>query len=500
MKLTPTFEQQNCIDAYQLGQILKVNALAGTGKTSVLEMMAQAHRVKTLYVAYNRAIVEEAKQRFPRSHVECKTAHQIAFRAVGYQYADRLEGGNGGRLTPYRVAKAMGVTPVGGLSSRVMATLMVMSLSNWFNSVDHHILPDHVPLDILKRHGAPLNWTPTDYETASLSVMQKTTELWESIMAGKYGLPMPHDGYAKLFSLNPPQLPYASILVDESQDLNPTLLRVLDVQHSQKTLVGDSFQQLYGWRGALNSLSKVQADTTCYLTESFRFGQNIANAGNAVLQLLGAPVTIKGRGPGGEDSGKPAILCRTNGALISELMIRALEQEKRVYVVGGTEAPRKLVEGLQDLMTGRPSHHPDLIGFRSYAEFAEAAEDDGAPPDMKMLARLLSQFPPAQLLQALEAAEFTRAEDAEVTVSTAHKAKGLEWDHVALADDFMEPMDEKFTLEEANVAYVAVTRARRQLYGCKNLLKQYLVAGKASAQALQAAAEKTTQEKHAQQG
>lgn len=482
MKLAPTEEQQNCIDAYTRGQILKVNALAGTGKTSVLEMMADARRVKTLYVAYNRAIVEEAKQRFPR-HVACKTAHQIAFRAVGYQYADRLEGGNGGRLTPYRVAKAMGVTPIGGLSSRVVATLMVMSLTNWFNSVDPHILEGHVPVNILKRHGAPLNWSPTDYESAALGIMQKTTALWECVMAGKHGLPMPHDGYAKLFSLNPPQLPYDSILVDESQDLNPTLLRVLDVQHTQKTLVGDSFQQLYAWRGAIDSLSKVKADTTCYLTESFRFGSNIANAGNAVLQLLSSPVMVKGRGPGGVDSGKPAILCRTNGSLISELMTRALEQEKRVYVVGGTEAPRKLVEGLQDLMVGRPSHHPDLIGFRSYAEFTEAAEDDGAPPDMKMLARLLSQFPPGQLLQALEAAEFTRAEDAEVTVSTAHKAKGLEWDHVALSDDFMEPMDEKFTLEEANVTYVAVTRARRQLYGCKHLLKQYLATGRAKAAA-----------------
>ena len=486
MKLAPTDEQLHCIDAYRQGRVLKVNALAGTGKTTTLELMADARRIKTLYIAYNRAVVEEAKRRFPKTHVVCKTAHQVAFAAVGYRFADRLEGGNGGRLTPYRVAKTMGATPVGGLNARVVAALTVLTLTNWFNSVDHHILDEHVPKDILKRHGAPLNWSASDYDMASVSIEQKTQELWECILAGKHGLPMPHDGYAKLFSLSPPQLPYASILVDESQDLNPTLLRVLDVQDTQKTLVGDTFQQLYAWRGAINSLAKVSADTTCYLTESFRFGPNIANAGNAVLQLLRAPVAVKGRGPGGEDSGKPAILCRTNGALIAELMTRALAQEKRVFVVGGTETPRRLVLGLQDLMAGRPSHHPDLIGFRDYAEFADAADDDGAPPDMKMLARLMSEFPPSMLLQALEAAEFTRAKDAEVTVSTAHKAKGLEWDHVALADDFMEPMDDKFTLEEANVAYVAVTRAKRQLYGCKQLLKQYLLAGKAMANAQQA--------------
>ena len=57
---------------------------------------------------------------------------------------------------------------------------------------------------------------------------------------------------------------------------------------------------------------------------------------------------------------------------------------------------------------------------------------------------------------------------AEVTVSTVHKAKGLEWDRVAVSDDvspFVRKADgkPKLLFEEACVMYVALTRAKTEL-------------------------------------
>lgn len=64
---------------------------------------------------------------------------------------------------------------------------------------------------------------------------------------------------------------------------------------------------------------------------------------------------------------------------------------------------------------------------------------------------------------------------AEVTVSTAHKAKGREWPCVTIADDFTPPkssdqeenngcaMPGLIDDSEARLAYVAVTRTRRRL-------------------------------------
>ena len=44
MSLKPTVEQAAAIDAFQLGRNLKVNAYAGTGKTSTLQMSRWAFR------------------------------------------------------------------------------------------------------------------------------------------------------------------------------------------------------------------------------------------------------------------------------------------------------------------------------------------------------------------------------------------------------------------------------------------------------------------------
>jgi ATP-dependent exoDNAse (exonuclease V) beta subunit len=58
---------------------------------------------------------------------------------------------------------------------------------------------------------------------------------------------------------------------------------------------------------------------------------------------------------------------------------------------------------------------------------------------------------------------------AQLVVSTAHKAKGLEWSKVRIANDFREPTEPKtgkplpIQRDEAMLAYVAVTRAMHTL-------------------------------------
>ncbi|MCJ1114587.1 ATP-binding domain-containing protein, partial [Escherichia coli] len=71
--------------------------------------------------------------------------------------------------------------------------------------------------------------------------------------------------------------------------------------------------------------------------------------------------------------------------------------------------------------------------------------------------------------------------DADITVSTAHRSKGLEWPVVILDEDFADitdplmPEDER--RDETNLLYVAVTRARKTLV--LNRLMRQLVAEEA---------------------
>ena len=66
-------------------------------------------------------------------------------------------------------------------------------------------------------------------------------------------------------------------------------------------------------------------------------------------------------------------------------------------------------------------------------------------------------------------------EQAGIILTTAHKAKGLEWDHVLIMDDFVPLVKDETPVDPAgvdpdefNLIYVAVTRARERLRFHKN--------------------------------
>nr|WP_249816408.1 UvrD-helicase domain-containing protein [Bradyrhizobium sp. 180] len=55
----------------------------------------------------------------------------------------------------------------------------------------------------------------------------------------------------KLWALSNPAIAADFILLDEAQDTNPVVLDVLRKQPAQMVYVGDKYQQIYEWRGAV---------------------------------------------------------------------------------------------------------------------------------------------------------------------------------------------------------------------------------------------------------
>lgn len=78
----PTPEQEDIVKAFATTRMLKVNAFAGTGKSSTLQLLATANSEHSLYIAFNKAIADEAAGKFP-SNVECRTTHSLAFAKFG---------------------------------------------------------------------------------------------------------------------------------------------------------------------------------------------------------------------------------------------------------------------------------------------------------------------------------------------------------------------------------------------------------------------------------
>src|SRR6266567_6238762 len=89
--MTPTPEQTAILSiATTTTENLLVNALAGTGKTSTIELIChQLTTIPILYLAFNKRIVDEASRRMP-SHVECRTQNSIGHRAWSQATGRRL--------------------------------------------------------------------------------------------------------------------------------------------------------------------------------------------------------------------------------------------------------------------------------------------------------------------------------------------------------------------------------------------------------------------------
>ncbi len=102
------------------------------------------------------------------------------------------------------------------------------------------------------------------------------------------GLPLSHDGYLKLWALSGPRAETDYILVDEAQDINPVLLGVLRQVQCPVVYVGDPYQQIYEWRGAVNAMEAISSPHRVLLSRSFRFGPEIAAAATRVLRTLKA--------------------------------------------------------------------------------------------------------------------------------------------------------------------------------------------------------------------
>lgn len=319
-----TTAEQNAIIEWK-GNHLVVNAFAGTGKTSTLVSYAEANpESKMLYLAYNRAVRDEAERKFPYN-VECKTSHQLAWARFGKHFRDRL-------------TASLRITDVARkLNTRhwALARLALSGLNMFLCSADPEPGLIHLPSED-DRHGLDAG-----------KILGAIQILWYEMSRTDSVFPVTHDTYLKLFQLSHPDLSkrWDTILFDEAQDANPVTSAFVLNQPCRVILVGDRYQQIYRFRGADNALRApqlVQADRL-WLTASFRFGPEVARMANILLERAGEEKRVTGNG--GQDavvSSLPAgaehiaVLSRTVSGVIGSALTASL-MEKNVFWVGGIE-------------------------------------------------------------------------------------------------------------------------------------------------------------------
>lgn len=462
---TPTGEQLQVLEAVSRDGDVAIQALAGTGKTTTLCLIAEQVRQKRgHYVAFNRAIVNDASGKFPRN-IACITAHGLAYRALGHKYMARLRSP---RISPKDLAA---IFQVEGFGFRAitdsyyfepfqMALFAQRTVRNFCKSIEQSLVKESVPKISLVKVNSEVE---REFENRVLDI---ANAMWDDLLKQSGYLKFEHDHYFKMWQLTKPKIPGEILLFDEAQDADPVMLDVVNSQQAQLVYCGDSYQAIYEWRGAIDALELVNVDETRWLTQSFRFGDSIAEIGNDFLKRLDAEkqiVGLKGKNSFVGLVEKPdAILCRTNyGAIIS--LISSQAQGRKSALMGNVKASlQQFAEGCRELMHGRRTGHPDLAPFANWDEALLWSTDEMASStagDIVTLIQLVAKVSVEGILKSLKLA--VEEKDAEVLITTAHRAKGKEWKSVRLAGDFQHPDD--MDTADLRLTYVAVTRAKERL-------------------------------------
>jgi superfamily I DNA/RNA helicase len=491
MQLTP--EQRNIIDS--TGDI-KINAVAGSGKTTTIIEYAKARPKKSgiLYLAFNKSVRLEAQKKFEDAgldNVSVETAHSIAYKNIVFrnQYNLRPQG-----YKTYEIAELLGLHVSGEQHAEYIVANHINKFLTYFCNSDKAKVQELNYLDVVSDSDAKI------FVTEFYEYIEKQTRLLLSKM-DKGEIEITHDFYLKKFQVACPNLNYDYILFDEGQDASLAMLDVFLKQEACKVIVGDTHQQIYGWRYAVNSLEKADFKTL-HLTNSFRLSQDIANLAVRILDLknyIKEHKKVKITGSGNFKGNKStATLARTNLGLLTEA-IRLVTEKKHIdtlYFEGNFNSYTYADEGASlydvlNLYNKKRTLIRDVL-IKKMKDIDELEDYIKKTNDIQLgimvdIVKDYGDSIPGILKTIKEKhVDDDKKQKAEMIFSTVHRCKGMEYDSVILANDFISESKLKKMLadtkdkepdldrlnEEINLLYVAITRSKNILNLPESLLPE----------------------------
>ncbi|MFO1417740.1 MAG: UvrD-helicase domain-containing protein [Methylotetracoccus sp.] len=469
---------------------LKINAVAGSGKTTtLLEYAARRCDQRILYLAYNKSVADEVRSKIAASgldHVTVSTIHGLAYRHTG---AHRFELEH--ELSEWRILDRYVPSAERRARSGLLLGWLLKDLINYYLNCAHTRLDEDL-LSAYRADTLPQAKVEELLTTRGDEVLRLIRGVLGDMRTG--AIPAVHDFYLKLFQFAREPLPFDVILVDEAQDTSGVMLSVVQRQPARKIFAGDTFQQIYSFRHAVNSLERLDAPTYP-LSRTFRFGDGLARHLAAAISdaytLLGQPHQLKIEGTSKSTSfgtkapcaPRPlALIGRSNLALFEACLSRLYKGDERFFFQGGYAGYSFLntrVVGALYLSQAKREQiaDPFLQRFPDFAalrNFAQQTQNQSLQTIVTLTERYGGKL--FEFDRQIKSRLVDRPE-AGLIFTTTHKAKGQEYEHVEmLSDDFLTREDLKKALrqkndessparlrEEVNVYYVAATRARSSI-------------------------------------
>jgi F-box protein 18 (helicase) len=363
--MTPTAEQIAILARPPTG-IIKVAAGAGCGKTWTLVEYGRRWPARGLYLAFNRSIADEAGRKFPAT-IQTRTAHSFAYRTLNI-------GKRGSPIASYRFEHLQPyeefIKPIAGMSYGQVRAAILRTLDSFMIDAGSKLHADYCSLaDIGQR-------TPIRQMVKQIAARM--------LKIDRHDLPITHDTYLKAFELwHRIEGSFEYLLLDLAQDLNPVLISIAQKAGLPTVVVGDTYQSIYRFRGAVDAMNQFDADELP-LTLSWRFGAEVATLCNRILRhhsqppkraLRGNPdratEIIRYGGPATAGDGT-AILARTNARLFEALATMT----KPFHLLGGFGDLQRQLSSAYALRTNdlHLVADPSVARFTSWRQFDDAAE------------------------------------------------------------------------------------------------------------------------------
>lgn len=467
-KPKPTDEQVQILDRLrQTDDNLLVNALAGSGKTTTIEMMVDTipKGEPCLYLAFNRSIVKEAELKMP-SNCKVQTLNSLGHGVWGKAIGKKL------------------VIDVKNPKTQVIVRQLISELHRDDKDEAWENFGEICKTINMCKH---LGYVPDGkFEQAKRLTDRKGVEnrledrlssfCWSLVDAALcVSIKAAYDGgidfddqiyMPALFGGSFPRFP--TVFIDESQDLSPSNHAMLaKMRESRMVAVGDRWQAIYAFRGAeTNGVDKIKSHfnmTEMPLSISFRCPEAIVKAVHWHVPHMkwvkggGRHEVLQDLSPDRIPEGA-TFVCRNNAPLLRAAF--ALLSVKRSVSIAGSDIGPRIIRLLSKI--GEPDDSSEDLIVKVMAWEEQQLMRTNAPATVSDTAECLKIFATwgKTCEQAIDYAKWIMAQHGTIQLTTGHKAKGMEWDTVYHLDKgLLKPEG-----QDLNLKYVITTRSAQELF------------------------------------
>ena len=234
---------------FNKNDIIAIKSVAGSGKTTTLLELSKIHKnKKILYIAFNKSLIDEIKDKIVKKDI--KNLYPFTFDALSRLiFINNMKKNNMDDDFDYDTLNIFDLKP---------QTLPY--IIDWFSNKPYRIKNYYIS-NFRKFCNQTKYKCIKEYCTKVLgSEKNLLTKMWEKVLS--YEL-ITFESIRKMVEINHMCKDYIDknynmIFIDESQDFDNTMLKILlEDTVIPKIFVGDPKQAIYEWKGSINAFDKL---------------------------------------------------------------------------------------------------------------------------------------------------------------------------------------------------------------------------------------------------